>query len=669
MGPRAAANRCPPGPYEDLLEKLRRFVAATALRAIAHDWDRARLAAPAPDRPPFEAEVLALAGGTSGLAPARIAEATRVLDAASAALAAARAALAGQASPLDRLLAEHNVSAAGELVLVFSAAPTLWGEIARLYTILAGDAGRATCDEHLLCQLLGHALPRHAIAGELAPRGPLVHHGLLRIGDRERPFQRITADPIVIERLSGAAVTDPGEPGVSRVTASVTLDQLMMPSRVIDGALVDLAAAPVGRARIVVTGDRGSGRRTLLAALAQLAGRTLVTLDAAPLLRDHRVHDLAGMLLRADLRGELPCIDGLDTIAPDPARLAGQVRDLLRDHHGPLAVRLPRHAAPPLVPGYVAIDVPRSTARERAAQWTAALPTHDLAVRDLDALTARFAVGPGTICTIARAVARTHPADADAAIVAALRHAQQARLGAIATREPRLATWGQIVVPADLHDSVIELIARVRHHRTVYDTWGFEKASSTTRGLVALFQGGPGTGKSLVARAIADDLGLDLYRVDLAASPPTQLELAEVLDAAEQGNALVLLAHADASLGDRDLLRQLDRFEGLAVLTTRVGAAIDAAVQRRLACQLTLPFPDDKAREQLWRIHLPEQLPLAGKLDLADLARRHELSGGAIRSAALRAAFLAAEGRGPLSQDHLERAIRAELREALPPAR
>jgi len=207
---------------------------------------------------------------------------------------------------------------------------------------------------------------------------------------------------------------------------------------------------------------------------------------------------------------------------------------------------------------------------------------------------------------------------------------------------------------------------------------------STSRGLTALFQGGPGTGKTLVATALANELGLDLYRVDLARVMSkwigeTEKNLADVFDAAEEGHALILFDEADALFGQRTqvqssndryanleinyLLQRLDSFEGVAVLTTNLGTAIDAAFKRRLTCSLTFPFPDQDAREQLWRIHLPDQLPRAGTLDLAGLARRYQMSGGYIRNAAVRAAFLAAQDQSPLSQFHLERAIRAEFRE------
>jgi len=684
LAPRTTPTRCSPGEYQALLEHYRRYAADTALRAIAQDWDSGRLAFSTHDRPPFEAEVLGIVGRRSGLAPAMVREALEALEAAAGALQGARAALAGRMSPLDLICAEHGIGKLGEIVLLFVAAPALWGELARLYGVLSNDSGRATCDEHLLWQLLGHTTNRRELARELDPDSPLLHHGLIQAGDRGRPFQALSANPIVVKLLAGSTVDDDLEHGVARVPAVVPLDKLMIPTATLDRGLADLAAAPPGLARVVVTGRSGSGRRTLLATLAGLAGRTLATIDAAMLIREKRVGALAGLLQHVHLRGWLPCVDGLDTITSDDAATRGAVRELLRDHHGPLAVRLPRHVQPPLEPGYVMIELPTSTIAERAAQWSEILAGSRLEVHDLDELAARFTVGPGTIRNVVTSVARGTPPDPGQAIETALRQYLESKLGAVATRVTRLASWSQIVLPADIHDSIVELVARIRHRRTVYDTWGFDQVMSTSRGLTALFQGGPGTGKTLVASAIANELGLDLYRIDLSRVMSkwigeTEQNLAKVFDSAEEGQALILFDEADSLFGKRTevrtsvdryanletnyLLQRLDTFEGVAVLTTNFGTAIDAAFKRRLSCRLTFPFPDEEARERLWRVHLPEQLPLAGKLDLADLAHRYKMSGGYIRNAALRAAFLAAEEQVPLSQDHLERAVRAEFRE------
>jgi hypothetical protein len=108
--------------------------------------------------------VLGIVGRRSGLAQARVVEANEALEEAAGMLQAARSAIGGRLSPLDVICAEHGVSKTGELVLLFVTAPALWGELARLYGILSNDSGRATCDEHLLWQLLGHALGRRELA-------------------------------------------------------------------------------------------------------------------------------------------------------------------------------------------------------------------------------------------------------------------------------------------------------------------------------------------------------------------------------------------------------------------------------------------------------------------------------------------------------------------------
>ena len=684
LSPRAKLPTCSLEQYEALLETYRGFVVTSAVTAIASAWDCGRLAFSAHDQPPFQAEVLGLASRSTGRADSQLAEAIAALHEAAAAMRAAQAALDGTLSPFDVLCSEHGISRIGTLVLLFVAAPALWGEIVRLYAILGNDNARAACDEHLLWQLLGPSPSRRQIARELDADSPLVRQGIVRVEGRNRPFQSLVADPTVIKLLSGSSVEHDVEAAVSRIPATVALDRFMASATVVDRAIADLATAPHGRGRVVIRGCNGSGRRTLLAALAQAAGRTLATIDAAMLFRESRGGELAALLQRAHLRGWLPCVDGLDALGSEDNASRSAICAVLRAHHGPLAVRLSRHAQPPLDPGYVIIDLPSATVAERAEQWKAMSAAAGLVVDRVDELAARFPVGPGTIHKVVATVARAAPPECNPAIECTLRQHLETTIGAVATRVTRLATWSQVVLPASIQDSVTDLIARIRHRRTVFDTWGFDQLISSSRGLVALFQGAPGTGKTLLASALANELGLDLYRVDLARVMSkwigeTEQNLARVFDAAEQGQALILFDEADALFGQRTevrtstdryanletnyLLQRLDTFEGIAVLTTNLSTAIDPAFRRRLTCCLTLPFPDVDARERLWRAHLPERLPVSGELDLRDLARRYEMSGGYIRNAALRAAFLAAQEQTQLSQFHLERAIRAEFRD------
>jgi SpoVK/Ycf46/Vps4 family AAA+-type ATPase len=270
------------------------------------------------------------------------------------------------------------------------------------------------------------------------------------------------------------------------------------------------------------------------------------------------------------------------------------------------------------------------------------------------------------------------------AIETAVRQHLEDRLGTSATRVTRLAGWNDLVLPEDVLDSLLDLVSRVRRRKLVFETWGYDRKISSARGVTALFQGGPGTGKTLAAGVIARDLGLDLYRIDVARIVSkwvgeTEKNLAAVFDAAEDGQAVLLFDEADSLFGKRTevkssvdryanlevnyLLQRLDSFEGIAILTTNFGTAIDPAFRRRLGMRLTFPFPDEDMREKMWLQHVPSEVPKSGDLDFATLAKRFRLSGGYIRNAALRAAFLAAEEGTALAQQHFERAIRLEFRE------
>jgi SpoVK/Ycf46/Vps4 family AAA+-type ATPase len=266
----------------------------------------------------------------------------------------------------------------------------------------------------------------------------------------------------------------------------------------------------------------------------------------------------------------------------------------------------------------------------------------------------------------------------------AVRQHLENRLGQSAARVTRLASWADIVLPEDIVDSLRELISRVRHRKKVYEGWGFDRSITTARGITALFQGSPGTGKTMVAGVIARELGLEMYRVDVSRISSkwlgeTEKNLGALFDAAEDGQVMLLFDEADSLFAKRTevkssndryanmevnyLLQRLDSFEGIAILTTNFGTSIDPAFKRRLTYRVTFPFPDEEMREQLWRSLIPPQVPIEGRINFARLAQRFRLSGGYIRNAALRAAFLAAEEGTSLTHDHLERAVRMEFRE------
>ena len=693
LSPRTDQAALAPEDAVAMLERYRELVGALTGRAIARAWDAGRLSLPeAEGSLPFKAEVAGLLGRATGRATQDLADAeAHVAEALRGAAEKERQLPAPP--PLARISAEFGLSPVAQLVLLVIAAPALWGELARLYGILSNDEGRPLIDELLVSQVLSPHATAFEIAAELDRDAPLLRHGIVHAsGARQRPFLSLACDPIAL-RLLRAADAESDLEHIQVFSQLRAYEDLLVPAAVKDDIAARIADTPPSdRGRVVVRGRSGAGRHAMLACLAQAAGRWLGVIDATPILRElrRRSDELRTALRRAHLLGLLPCVDGLETLPSDDAGARDLIREILDDHPGPLAVRLPVEAEPTLAPGYMSIDIPPLSMEQRTASWAVLLDEYGLFVRDPDELADRFRVGPAVISRACAqvAAARTEPAeelvDSSLALETAIRQHLDVKLRATATRVERLANWSRVILPPDIQESVLELIARIKHRRTVYDSWGMGEIITTARGVTALFQGGPGTGKTLVASAIANELGMDLYRVDLSRIMSkwigeTEQNLAKLFDAAEDGHAIVLFDEADSLFAKRTevkssvdryanlevnyLLQRLDSFEGIAILTTNFGTSIDNAFKRRLSFRLTFPFPDEEAREALWRSHLPAHLPKSGTFDLAELARKYRLSGGYIRNAALRAAFLAAEEHSLLTHDHLERAIKAEFRE------
>ncbi len=661
----------------ELLDREVRRVALWTLCEIADGWDTRRIGYGNEGHHPFEHEVAALVGMNGGFAGDHVVAARALLAEHDA--AAAPDARAPHA-PLGALARELGLSPLALDILLVVAAPALWSDAARLYGVLANDPGRALVDEALVDRILAGRASRHDIALELDPRSALVKLGIVHVAvSSPRPFGALTVDPVVLARLRrdtpdlGSAVTVRG--------SDRALEELVIDRRVITDALAALARTS-GHARICVRGRAGSGRRTLLASLAAEVERPIGVIDVVALAHRDRVTALRASLRRVQLAGLLPCVLGLEQVIHGEHDAREALGDVLRAHPGPLAVVLPPGEEPPLEPGHVAIEVPVLAETVRAELWQSALAEAGLVDADASVLAARYRVGPGVIY---RAIAAARERGEGASTIESfIRQTRDTRLGAHARRVDRLAAWDQLVLPTDIRDSLRELIARVRHRRTVFETWGMDRHVATSRGLTALFSGPPGTGKTLVAGVIARELGLDLYQVELSKLMSkwigeTERNLATIFDAAEDGQVVLLFDEADSLFAKRTevrssndryanlevnyLLQRLDSFEGIAILTTNASTAIDPAFKRRMSFRLSFPFPDEETRVELWRAHLPPSLPLDGELALDKLAHKYQLSGGYIRNACLRAAFLAAQDAGRVTQHHLERAVALEFAE------
>jgi hypothetical protein len=264
-------------------------------------------------------------------------------------------------------------------------------------------------------------------------------------------------------------------------------------------------------------------------------------------------------------------------------------------------------------------------------------------------------------------------------VAAAVRRLARGHLERLALRVPPRRTWDDLIVHQEQLDQLRELSARYRHRHRVHEEWGFRAVPSA--GLVAVFAGGSGTGKTLAAEVIAGDLGLDLYKIDLAAVVSkyigeTEKNLDRIFGAASAGNVVLFFDEADALFGKRSevgdahdryanievsyLLQRIETYDGLVVLATNLQRNMDQAFLRRIHVAVEFPQPDEEARRAIWALSFPPAAP-AHQLDLDFLARQFKLSGGSIRNAAVGAAFLAAGAGEPITMELVALALKREL--------
>jgi SpoVK/Ycf46/Vps4 family AAA+-type ATPase len=237
------------------------------------------------------------------------------------------------------------------------------------------------------------------------------------------------------------------------------------------------------------------------------------------------------------------------------------------------------------------------------------------------------------------------------------------------------------VVPDRQLDALHSISAYLRHRDQVLGDWGYERRVAKSQGLKILFAGESGTGKTMAAQVLAAELGLEIFRVDLATTVSkyigeTEKNLDRIFGAAEGSNAILFFDEADALFGKRSevgdshdryanievayLLQKMEGYPGAVILATNFRRNIDDAFVRRLDFVIDFPFPEAEDRRRIWDRVLPEQAPRADDVDLDFLAEKFKLSGGAIRNCSLAAAFQAADDDGPIGMSHLVRAVAQE---------
>lgn len=615
----------------------------------------------------------------------------------------------GRNLPLVRLTERYELSRFELDILLLAIASEVDLHYETLYAYAQNDITKKRPTVELALKIGCESVrTRLAARAVFAETGTLLSRHLIRLvadpHDHEPPLPAhyLAVDARVVDYVLGREALDARlAPFVAVTRPEKGLDDLMLPSALVARLKRAQERNGQGHALWFLNGPPGIGKSAVAGALCAQSGLAFLNVDLDAARAGGLALDLLLALVRreAELSGAGIYFGGLESLVTDETRRSPALAAFQRTFVGsPYPVVL--GSTMPLAPDdqdrgeWLSFEFPVPSGGVREQLWQGALEQGNghrvLPSLDLSALADQFQLTPAQIARAARAAQRAADLEDDSSravnadeLFAAARAQSNTGLRQLAVKIEPFYTWSDIILPSRAMEALRQVHASVKYRRVVYGHWGFDRRIAGGKGLMVLFAGASGTGKTMAAQILARELGLDLYRIDLAAVVSkyigeTEKNLDRLFDEAQTGNAILFFDEADALFGKRSgvkdahdryanievayLLQKMEEFEGIVILATNLQQNLDEAFARRIQHRVDFPFPDAKDRERIWRGLFPPAAPRADDIDLPFLARQFEFSGGNIRNVVVAAAFLAAEQGVSIGMEHLIQATANELR-------
>lgn len=609
--------------------------------------------------------------------------------------------------PLIQLAGGFHLSEFEQQVLVICLAPQIDARYEKLYAYLQNDIAKKFPSIELILGLLA-ASPdeRLQMLPYLAPNSTLRHFGLLESPENEAGTSAaqhfLRADTRIVQYVLGNQTVDARVMPHLRFFPALAWEKFVAPERLQSRwrKLFARATGPEGNQYPIfyLCGHSGVGKKTLARALCSEAGVALAVADMRALGRGaENFSDKIRLILRESLLQ--PCavyFDHLESLENSESEQATRFPALIQEIHdlgwltflgseNPLPAELLDLAA------IYSVEIPAPDYAGQKTLWELHLngALGESERRQIDDLTARFDLTGGQI---SRAVRRAklaafvrdpeNPQVTLDDLFASSRTQSQPKLSTLARKIAPKYGWKDLVLPEEQVNQLHEMVTQVQRRQLVMAEWGFANKLSLGHGLNALFAGPSGTGKTMAAEVIANDLGLDLYKIDLSAVVSkyigeTEKNLNRIFTEAEHSNAILFFDEADALFGKRSevrdshdryanieiayLLQKMEEYKGMTILATNLRQNLDDAFTRRIRFIIEFPFPNEQYRRRIWQGIWPAATPVAPEVDWDFLAQQFKLSGGHIRNVALAAAFLAAENGQMVTMKHLLQATKREF--------
>lgn len=444
----------------------------------------------------------------------------------------------------------------------------------------------------------------------------------------------------------------------------------------------------------IINGEKGIGKKTLVKRTASILAKALIIVDIDKCLNsESNFSDIITTVLRqVRLMNGMVCFDGIELIKNRKRRLefilkmaknysknsffiSNEKIDLQLENFDQSVV-------------WIKYPIKNLNNEQILKIWKSKLKNKNLEIEkliNLNEIAGTFRLTPGQINSASNLIFSEKILNGKITkkiIFNSIQKTVQANFGENAHLIKTENTWDDLIIPEQDKQMIIDICKQQKIKNIVFEKWKLEKRINYGRGLSFLFSGPPGTGKTMAAGIIANEMGLELYRADLSRIVSkyigeTEKNLSNLFDEAEKSNSILLFDETDALFSQRTsvkdakdrganleisyLLQRMENHSGICIMTTNYIENIDKAFFRRISYVFHFPKPNKKDRKKIWENIFGANVPLDKNIDF-DFISNFELSGGSIKNIVISACLKAAQTKSKVDMSHILKSVEYELK-------